>query len=106
MNLTDLHRRLLADILTIGTPYPLVITGGYAHVLVCVAHTDVPSQPVQRARSAIGRTRKITHPTGRTCSRVAAASAVVCGVGVSPRSAGFTREGEDRLPLFPLSEGL
>lgn len=30
MNLSDLHRRLLADVLTIGTPYPLVITGGYA----------------------------------------------------------------------------
>ncbi|MFF3326945.1 nucleotidyl transferase AbiEii/AbiGii toxin family protein [Streptomyces sp. NPDC002889] len=30
MNLGDLHRRLLADVLTIGTPYPLVITGGYA----------------------------------------------------------------------------
>ncbi len=30
MNLTNLHRRLLADVLAIGTPYPLVITGGYA----------------------------------------------------------------------------
>ncbi|MEU2564951.1 nucleotidyl transferase AbiEii/AbiGii toxin family protein [Streptomyces longispororuber] len=30
MNLDDLHRRLLADVLAIGTPYPLVITGGYA----------------------------------------------------------------------------
>ncbi|MFE4018493.1 nucleotidyl transferase AbiEii/AbiGii toxin family protein [Streptomyces sp. NPDC059101] len=30
MNLTDLHRRLLADVLAIGTPYPLVLTGGYA----------------------------------------------------------------------------
>ncbi|WP_030565751.1 nucleotidyl transferase AbiEii/AbiGii toxin family protein [Streptomyces aureocirculatus] len=30
MNLSDLHRRLLADVLAIGTPYPLVITGGYA----------------------------------------------------------------------------
>ncbi|AZK96198.1 MULTISPECIES: nucleotidyl transferase AbiEii/AbiGii toxin family protein [Streptomyces] len=30
MNLTDLHRRLLADVLAIGAPYPLVITGGYA----------------------------------------------------------------------------
>ncbi|KUM95742.1 hypothetical protein AQI95_43040 [Streptomyces yokosukanensis] len=30
MNLTHLHRRLLADVLAIGTPYPLVITGGYA----------------------------------------------------------------------------
>lgn len=30
MNLSDLHRRLLADVLAIGSPYPLVITGGYA----------------------------------------------------------------------------
>ncbi|MWA07721.1 hypothetical protein E5671_00450 [Streptomyces sp. BA2] len=30
MYLTDLHRRLLRDVLAIGTPYPLVITGGYA----------------------------------------------------------------------------
>ncbi|MFC9295781.1 nucleotidyl transferase AbiEii/AbiGii toxin family protein [Streptomyces sp. NPDC057011] len=30
MNLTDLHRRLLADVIAIGSPYPLVITGGYA----------------------------------------------------------------------------
>ncbi|MDC2956884.1 nucleotidyl transferase AbiEii/AbiGii toxin family protein [Streptomyces gilvifuscus] len=30
MNLSDLHRRLLADVLDIGTPYPLMITGGYA----------------------------------------------------------------------------
>ncbi|MEV0281682.1 hypothetical protein AB0I22_35585 [Streptomyces sp. NPDC050610] len=28
MNLTDLHRRPPADVLAIGTPYPLVITGG------------------------------------------------------------------------------
>ncbi|WAX79264.1 nucleotidyl transferase AbiEii/AbiGii toxin family protein [Streptomyces sp. KMM 9044] len=30
MNLSGLHRRLPPDVLTIGTPYPLVITGGYA----------------------------------------------------------------------------
>ncbi len=30
MNLSDLHRRLLSDVLSIGSPYPLVITGGYA----------------------------------------------------------------------------
>lgn len=30
MNFSDLHRRLLSDVLAIGTPYPLVITGGYA----------------------------------------------------------------------------
>ncbi|MFB6440731.1 nucleotidyl transferase AbiEii/AbiGii toxin family protein [Streptomyces sp. NPDC056411] len=30
MNLSALHHRLLADVLAIGSPYPLVITGGYA----------------------------------------------------------------------------
>ncbi|MGW0601169.1 nucleotidyl transferase AbiEii/AbiGii toxin family protein [Streptomyces sp. NPDC002776] len=30
MKLTALHERLLADILDVGSPYPLVLTGGYA----------------------------------------------------------------------------
>lgn len=30
MRLTALHRRLLADVLAVGTPYALVLTGGYA----------------------------------------------------------------------------
>ena len=30
MNLNDLHRRLLQDVLEIGNAFPLVITGGYA----------------------------------------------------------------------------
>lgn len=30
MNLTDLHRRLLADVLAVGGAYPLALTGGYA----------------------------------------------------------------------------
>jgi hypothetical protein len=30
MNLNDLHRRLLQDVLEIGNALPLVITGGYA----------------------------------------------------------------------------
>lgn len=30
MRLTPLHRRLLADILEVGAPYALVLTGGYA----------------------------------------------------------------------------
>ncbi|MFC9283028.1 nucleotidyl transferase AbiEii/AbiGii toxin family protein [Streptomyces collinus] len=44
MSLSDLHRRLLTDILDIGTPYPLVITGGYAvqaHGLVDRLSQDV-----------------------------------------------------------------
>jgi predicted nucleotidyltransferase component of viral defense system len=30
VNLTDLHRRLLADVLDVGGVYPLALTGGYA----------------------------------------------------------------------------
>jgi predicted nucleotidyltransferase component of viral defense system len=30
MNLSDLHRRLLQDVLEVGNAFPLVITGGYA----------------------------------------------------------------------------
>lgn len=30
MKVTDLHRRLLADLLSVGTSYPLALTGGYA----------------------------------------------------------------------------
>ncbi|WP_086797214.1 nucleotidyl transferase AbiEii/AbiGii toxin family protein [Streptomyces caniscabiei] len=30
MKLTPLHERLLSDILDLGSPYPLVLTGGYA----------------------------------------------------------------------------
>ncbi|MEW2550251.1 nucleotidyl transferase AbiEii/AbiGii toxin family protein [Streptomyces zhihengii] len=30
MNLTELHRRLLADVLAVGDVYPLALTGGYA----------------------------------------------------------------------------
>jgi hypothetical protein len=30
MNLNDLHRRLMQDVLEIGNAFPLVITGGYA----------------------------------------------------------------------------
>ncbi|MEU6619451.1 nucleotidyl transferase AbiEii/AbiGii toxin family protein [Streptomyces litmocidini] len=30
MNLTELHRRLLPDVLAVGDVYPLVLTGGYA----------------------------------------------------------------------------
>lgn len=44
MNLSELHRRLLADVLHIGTAYPLVITGGYAvqaHGLVNRLSQDV-----------------------------------------------------------------
>jgi hypothetical protein len=30
VKLTELHRRLLNDVLSVGARYPLVITGGYA----------------------------------------------------------------------------
>lgn len=44
MNLTELHRRLLADVLAVGTPYPLALTGGYAvqaHGLVARLSQDL-----------------------------------------------------------------
>lgn len=44
MKLSDLHRRLLAAVIDIGTPYPLVIAGGYviqAHGLVERFHQDL-----------------------------------------------------------------
>jgi Nucleotidyl transferase AbiEii toxin, Type IV TA system len=36
MNLNDLHRRLLQDVLEIGNTFPLVITGGYAVQAHCL----------------------------------------------------------------------
>ncbi|WP_151771047.1 nucleotidyl transferase AbiEii/AbiGii toxin family protein [Streptomyces abyssomicinicus] len=44
MKLPDLHARLLADVLALGSPYPLVITGGYgvqAHELLARPSQDV-----------------------------------------------------------------
>lgn len=29
-DMPELHKRLLADVITLGSPYPLVLTGGYA----------------------------------------------------------------------------
>ncbi|MEU9579881.1 nucleotidyl transferase AbiEii/AbiGii toxin family protein [Streptomyces chilikensis] len=44
MRLPDLHARLLADVLALGSPYPLVITGGYgvqAHELLARPSQDL-----------------------------------------------------------------
>jgi predicted nucleotidyltransferase component of viral defense system len=44
VKLTGLHRRLLADVLAVGTPYPLALTGGYAvqaHGLVARLSQDL-----------------------------------------------------------------
>jgi hypothetical protein len=44
MNFTNLHRRLLRDLLEVGSDFPLVITGGYAvqaHGLVDRASQDL-----------------------------------------------------------------
>ncbi|WP_306321189.1 MULTISPECIES: nucleotidyl transferase AbiEii/AbiGii toxin family protein [unclassified Streptomyces] len=42
MKLPDLHARLLADVMDIGSPYPLVLTGGYA-----VQAHDLVARPSQ-----------------------------------------------------------
>ncbi|MER5715013.1 nucleotidyl transferase AbiEii/AbiGii toxin family protein [Streptomyces sp. NPDC002132] len=49
MRVTDLHRRLLADLLDLGAPYPLALTGGHAaqaHGLVerVVRHVAVATE--------------------------------------------------------------
>jgi len=54
MNLNDLHRRLLRDVLEIGNKLPLVITGGYAvqaHRLV-----DRFSRDIDMATDSTGTT--------------------------------------------------
>lgn len=53
MNLTDLHRRLLADVLAVGDAYPLALTVGYAvqaHGLVdrLSQHLDVATENPDR----------------------------------------------------------
>ena len=50
MNLNDLHRRLLQDVLEIGNAFPLVITGDYA----VQAHRIVDrfSRDIEKTREA------------------------------------------------------
>ncbi|MEU6214689.1 hypothetical protein ABZ891_32950 [Streptomyces sp. NPDC047023] len=48
MKLSDLHRRLLAAVSDIGTPYPLVITGGYAVQAHGLIERSVPLDPERR----------------------------------------------------------
>ncbi|MEU3513173.1 hypothetical protein ABZ733_36035 [Streptomyces longwoodensis] len=65
----ELHTRLLADVITLGSPYPLVLTGGYAvraHRLV-----NRPSQygPVLAEEDVIGtEVRTSTSPDGTSTS--------------------------------------
>lgn len=59
MRLPDLHARLLADVLAIGSPYPLVITGGYAvqaHALL-----ERPSQDLDVATENPAPMDEIVH---------------------------------------------
>ncbi|MEV6785273.1 nucleotidyl transferase AbiEii/AbiGii toxin family protein [Streptomyces sp. NPDC051098] len=73
MNLNDLHRRLLADVLAIGTPYPLVITGGYAvqaHGLVDRFSQDLDvatGRPADRNGALSGRLIASDLDTGEEC---------------------------------------
>lgn len=58
MKLDPLHERLLADVLDLGSPYPLVLTGGYAvqaHGLVerlSATSTSPPRTPPRWTRSS------------------------------------------------------
>jgi hypothetical protein len=63
VNLTDLHRRLLADVLDVGVAYPLALTGGYAvqaHGLVdrLSQDLDVATENPERMEKIATRVRR------------------------------------------------
>ncbi|MFG2668362.1 nucleotidyl transferase AbiEii/AbiGii toxin family protein [Streptomyces sp. NPDC048387] len=66
MNLSGLHRRLLAAVIDIGSPYPLVLAGGYAvqaHGLVSRVSQDLDvatENPAPMADIATGLERGLT----------------------------------------------
>ncbi|MGW1894185.1 nucleotidyl transferase AbiEii/AbiGii toxin family protein [Streptomyces sp. NPDC002004] len=83
MNLSDLHRRLLRDVLAIGTPYPLVITGGYAvqaHGLV-----DRLSQDLDVATENPAPMRDIVHDLEQGLTRRGWAVTVISADPLSAR---------------------
>ncbi len=53
----ELHTRLLADVIALGSPYPLVLTGGYAVLPGVRAGLAAggPALPVMGARAVAGR---------------------------------------------------
>ncbi|MDQ1041623.1 hypothetical protein QFZ75_008125 [Streptomyces sp. V3I8] len=61
-DLPELHARLLADVIALGAPYPLVLTGGYAvraHRLVSRPSQDLDvatenPAPMAEIASAVG----------------------------------------------------
>lgn len=66
MNLSDLHRRPLSDVLAIGTPYPLVVTGGYA----------------VQAHGLVDRLKQITRLRARPCGGRTTSGAGWAGMAV------------------------
>ncbi|ARP71096.1 hypothetical protein LK07_16390 [Streptomyces pluripotens] len=64
MNIPEPHRRLLADVVTAGSPYGLVLAGGYAlqaHGLLRRPHTDLDfatesAEAMDRIAGAVGST--------------------------------------------------
>ncbi|MFS4091464.1 hypothetical protein [Streptomyces sp. AF1A] len=77
MNLPEPHRRLLADVVTVGGPYGLVLAGGYAlqaHGLVARPHANLDfatesAEPMDRIAAAVGtaleaRGRQVRTGTG------------------------------------------
>jgi hypothetical protein len=76
----ELHRRLLADVMALGSPYPLVLTDGYAvraHQLV-----NRPSRDLDVATVTV--TSVITPSSRVTATSMDPAAAVVLAVRVCP----------------------
>ncbi|KUN10438.1 hypothetical protein AQI95_01575 [Streptomyces yokosukanensis] len=87
MNLPEPHRRLVADVVTAGGPYGLVLAGGYAlqaHGLVQRPHTNVDfagesPEPMDRIAHAVGATLEAR---GRQV-RIAAVTALTAQLSVA-----------------------
>jgi hypothetical protein len=80
MDMPELHARLLADVITLGSPYPLVLTGGYA-----VRARQLVNRPSQDLDVATVTVTSVIAPSSRvTATSMDPAAASVLAVRVCP----------------------
>lgn len=80
----ELHTRLLADVIALGSPYPLVLTGGYAvraHRLVNRPSQDLDvatenPAPMADIAATLRAGSSVSSRERRVCGIVRAASAI------------------------------
>ncbi|MFI5806350.1 nucleotidyl transferase AbiEii/AbiGii toxin family protein [Streptomyces sp. NPDC051561] len=84
-DMPELHARLLADVIALGSPYPLVLTGGYA----VRAHRLV-NRPSQDLDVATENPAPMTDIAAALCSGLTARGWKVQALETAPLSARFT----------------